>query len=144
FSVKAIFSDGSEKNVTQLATYSSSNTNVVETPNDTTTHKGRTLAVGPGVAMIKAVWNGISTTNTGGDAEFTVTISPTPTVTRTGAPPPPTLSPTPPATATPVIVSLALTPQTVSRGIGTAQTYVATATLSDGSTKKLNQRCTDT
>ncbi len=144
FSVHAIFSDGSDKNVTQLATYSSSNTNVVQTPNDTTTNKGRTVAVGPGVAMIKAVWNGVSTTNTGGDAEFTVTISPTPTVTRTGSTPTPTLSPSPTPSATPVIVSLKLTPETSSKGLGTSQTYVATATLSNGSTQNITQRCTYT
>jgi hypothetical protein len=144
FSVHAIYSDGTDKNVTQLATYSSSNTNVVTCPNDTTTNKGQTFAVGPGVAIIKAVWNGVSTTNTGGDAEFTVTISPTPTATRTGPTPTPTLSPTPTATSTPVIVSLKLTPETQKRGIGTSQTYVATATLSDGSTKNITQRCTYT
>ncbi len=144
FSVKGIYSDGSEKNLTQLATYSSSNSSIVQTPNDTTTNKGRTLAVGPGVATIKATFAGVSTTNTGGDAEFTVTISPTPTVTRTGPIPTATVTPEPTATATPVMVSLALAPQTARRGLSTSQTYVATATFSDGGTKNITQRCTYT
>ncbi|MCC6764687.1 MAG: Ig-like domain-containing protein [Deltaproteobacteria bacterium] len=140
FSVVGVYSDGSEKNLTQQATYVSSNTAVVQAPNDTTTNKGRTLAVGPGMAMISATFGGVSTTNTGGDAEFTVTVAPTPTPTRTGATPTRTLSPTPTVTATPVLVSLALSPTSTKRGIGSAQNFVATGTFSDGSTKNLTQR----
>lgn len=141
FSVMARYSDGSEKNVTQLVTYSSSNTNVVQTPNDVNSNKGRTVAVGPGVAMIKATHpSGLTTTATGGDAEFTVIVAPTPTATRTGATPTRTVSPTPTATATPVLVSLALSPQSTKRGIGVSQNFVATGTFSDGSTKNLTQR----
>ncbi len=140
FSVKGVYSDGSEKNLTQLATYSSSNTSVVQTPNDTTTNNGRTLAVGPGVAMISATFGNVSTTNTGGDAEFTVTVSPTPTVTRTGATPTATFTPSPTATSTPVLVSVALKPLAVELGIGGTKTFSATGTLSDGSTKNLTQR----
>ncbi len=142
FSVTATFSDGSTKNVTQLVTYSSSDSNVVQTPNDAATNKGRTVAVGPGVATIKATHpSGVSTTTTGGDAEFTVVVAPTPTATRTGPTPTPTFTPAPTATATPVLVAVALKPQSTKRGIGDAQNFTATGTFSDGSTKNLTQRC---
>lgn len=144
FSVTGVYSDGSEKNLTQLATYASSDPQVVQAPNDTSTNKGRTLAVGPGVAIISATYAGLQTTNAGGDAEFTVTVAPTPTPTRTGPTPTRTLSPTPTVTATPVLVSLALSPTSTKRGIGTAQNFVATGTFSDGSTKNLTQRATYT
>jgi hypothetical protein len=142
FSVQGIYSDGSTKNLTQAATYSSSNTSVVQCPNDTTTNKGATLAVGPGVATISAAFAGVTTTATGGDAEFTVVVAPTPTATHTGATPTRTVSPTPTATATPVLVSLALSPQTTKKGIGAFQNFTATGTFSDGSTKNLTQRAT--
>ncbi|MCC6848837.1 MAG: Ig-like domain-containing protein [Deltaproteobacteria bacterium] len=144
FSVVGVYSDGSEKNLTQQATYVSSTPTVVQAPNDATTNKGRTLAVGPGVATISAAFGGVNTTDTGGDATFTVTAAPTPTPTRTGATPTRTLSPTPTVTATPVLVSLALSPASTKRGVGAAQNFVATGTLSDGTTKNLTQRVTYT
>lgn len=140
FSVQGIYSDGSTRNLTQLATYSSSDTKVVETPNDTSSNKGRTLAVGPGVATIKATYANVTTTATGGDAEFTVTVAPTPVPTRTGPTPTATVSPTPTTTATPILVSLALKPTAVKRGIGDAQVFSVTGTFSDGSTKNYTQK----
>ena len=47
FSVKGTYSDGNTKNLTQAATYVSSNPSVVQCSNDTTTNKGTTLAVEP-------------------------------------------------------------------------------------------------
>ncbi len=140
FSVVGTYSDGNTKNFTQAVTYSSSNTNVATTPNEEG-NRGRVLAVGPGIATIKAthVATGLTTTATG-DAQFEVVVPPTPTPTRTGPTPTPTLSPTPTATATPVLVSIALKPVTVTRGLGTAQNFSATGTMSDGSTRNLTQR----
>lgn len=141
FVVAGTYSDGNTKNLTQSVIYSSSNTTVAQTPNDDG-NKGRVLAVGGGVATITATHaSGVTTTNTGGDATFEVVIPPTPTATHTGPTPTRTVSPTPTATATPVLVSLALGPQSVKRGIGATQNFSATGTMSDGSTRNLTQRC---
>ncbi len=140
FSVKGIYSNGDEKNLTQLATYVSSNPSVAQCPNDTTTNKGTVHAVGPGVAIISATYNGVSTTNTGGNAEFTVVIQPTPTVTRTGSTPSPTFTPSPTASATPVLVSIKLAPETTSKGLGTFQNFSVSGTMSDFTTRNLTQR----
>jgi hypothetical protein len=142
FTVKGVYSNGDEKNLTQAVTYHSSNTSVVQTPNDTSGNKGTTLAVGAGVATISATLDGVTTTATGGDATFTVVVSPTPTATRTGPTPSATLTASPTATATPVLVSIALSPPSTKKGLGAFQNFVATGTFSDGSTKNFTQQVT--
>lgn len=68
FTVQGQYSDGSTRSLTQVVTYSSSNTAVATTPNEVG-NKSRVLAVGPGFATIKATHaSGVTTTNTGGDA----------------------------------------------------------------------------
>jgi hypothetical protein len=135
------YSDGNQKNLTQQCNYASSNSSVADARNETG-NKGKVYAVGAGVATISASLAGVTTTASGGDAEFTVVVPPTPTPTRTGPTPTATLSPTPTITATPVVVSLKLAPESASRGLGTTQNFTATATYSDGSTKNFTQRVT--
>ena len=140
FTATGFYSDGSQKNLTQLVTYVSSAPNVVQAPNEVG-NKGKVVAVGAGVATVSATHpSGVSTTTSQGDAEFTVVVPPTPTPTRTGPTPTPTLSPTPTVTATPVLVALALAPQTTKRSVGAFQGFSAIGTFSDGSTKNLTQR----
>jgi hypothetical protein len=140
FTTTGTYSDGSQKNLTQVVTYASSDPNVAQAPNEAG-NKGKVLAVGAGVATISAVHaSGVSSAASQGNAEFTVVVPPTPTPTRTGPTPTPTLSPTPTVTATPVLVALTLSPASTKRGIGSAQNFTATGTLSDGSTKNLTQR----
>ena len=144
FTVQGQYSDGSTKSLTQVVTYSSSNTAVATTPNEVG-NKSRVLAVGPGFATIKATHpSGVSTTNTGGDAIFEVVVAPTPTATRTGATPTRTVTPLPTATSTPVVVSLALSPTSARQGLGGSKNFSAIATLSDGSTKNITSRSTYT
>jgi hypothetical protein len=144
FTVQGQYSDGSTKSLTQVVTYSSSNTAVAETPNEAG-NKSRVLAVGPGFATIKATHaSGVTTTNTGGDATFEVVVAPTPTATRTGATPTRTVTPLPTATSTPVVVSVALNPASARRGLGGSQNFSAIATFSDGSTKNITSRSTYT
>lgn len=142
FTVQGQYSDGSTRSLTQAVTYSSSNTAVATTPNEVG-NKSRVIAVGPGFATIKATHaSGVTTTNTGGDATFEVIVAPTPTATRTGPTPTRTVTPLPTATSTPVVVSVALNPQSARRGLGGSQNFSAIATFSDGSTKNITSRCT--
>lgn len=144
FTVQGQYSDGTIKSLTQVVTYSSSNTAVASAPN-LAGNKSRVDAVGPGFATIKATHaSGVTTTNTGGDATFEVIVAPTPTATRTGATPTRTVTPLPTATSTPVVVSLALNPSSARRGLGGSQNFSAIATFSDGSTKNITSRSTYT
>jgi hypothetical protein len=140
FTVTGIYADGSQKNLTQLVTYGSSNSRVAATPNEAG-NKSRVVAVGPGVATITATHpSGVSSNASGGNAELAVIVAPTPTPIRIGATATRTISPTPLATATPILVSLALSPPMTRRGIGAFQSFATTGTFSDGSTKNLTQR----
>ena len=141
FTATGTYSDGNAKNLTQSVTYASSDPNVVQAPN-TVGNKGQTIAVGAGIATISATdpGSGVTTTASGGDAQFEVVIPPTPTPTHTGPTGTPTLSATPTISPTPVLVRLALKPLAATRPVGAIQNYTATAVFSDGSEKNFTQK----
>jgi len=148
FVTTGTYSDGSTKNLTQKVVYASSNSAVASAPNDLAS-KSKVLAVAPGTATISATdpATGITTTSSGGDATFTVTVPPSPSPTHTGptstAPTgSPTLTPPPSPTATPRLLSITLGPQHASKPVGSSQNFTAMGTFDDGSTKNFTQRVT--
>ncbi len=138
FVATGTFSDGSTKNLTQRATYSSSNPSVA-VPANAPPNRGKTTAIAVGVAIISAVDDvtGIASTQ---NAEFTVVEAPTPTPTLTGTTPTRTRTPTPTPTATPKLLSLQVSPVTAKRSAGSFQNFSCNGIYSDGSTKNMTQK----
>jgi uncharacterized protein YjdB len=117
YSAWGIFPDGYRRNLTRQVVYATSNPSVATVSNVPPT-RSRVTAVAPGVAMISATdpISGISSTDSGGDAVFTVK-----------------------RTISYLVITSNL--RHSSRFPGESQRFTATGYYSDGTTTNLTQKC---